>query len=107
MSEQEAIAAGVDFIAAELEFGATAYGWAMEDTTSAAKVLVDPQTRLILGADVVGPQASLLVQPLVQAMQFGQTVDQVARDVIYPHPALSEVVENLLLRAIEVLDAIE
>jgi mycothione reductase len=37
-------------------------------------------------------------------MRFGQTVDQMARDVIYPHPALSEVVENALLDLVAALD---
>lgn len=31
-------------------------------------------------------------------MALGNTADDVARTVIYPHPALSEVVEQLLLR---------
>ena len=74
-----------------------AYGWALEDTTSFVKVLADPKTRLLLGAHVIGPQAAILLQPLVQAMSLGQTVDQVARDVLYIHPALSEVIEQALL----------
>jgi mycothione reductase len=61
------------------------------------KVLADPATRLLLGAHLLGPQASTLIQPLLQAMCLGNTVDQVATDVIYIHPALSEVVEQTLL----------
>ncbi len=60
-------------------------------------MLVDPDTRLILGAHIIGHEASLLIQPLAQAMALGNTADDVARTVIYPHPALSEVVEQLLL----------
>ena len=41
--------------------------------------------------------ASILLQPLVQAMTFGQTVEQVATGVVWPHPALTEVVEQVLL----------
>ena len=33
-------------------------------------------------------------------MQFGLTAAQMAKETIYPHPALSEVVENALLEAI-------
>lgn len=61
------------------------------------KVLVDPAERVLLGAHVIGPQASTLIQPLIQGMTFGQTVDQLARDMIYIHPALTEVVEQALL----------
>jgi mycothione reductase len=36
-------------------------------------------------------------QPLLQAMMLGTTVDQLAHDVLYIHPALTEVVEQALL----------
>ena len=72
----------------------------MVDETSFAKVLVDPATRLILGAHIIGPQASILIQPLVQAMQFGQTADDVAEGQYWIHPALGEVVENALIDAL-------
>jgi mycothione reductase len=61
------------------------------------KVLADPDTRLLLGAHLLGPQASTLIQPLIQAMCLGNTVDQVATGVLYIHPALTEVVEQALL----------
>jgi len=38
-----------------------------------------------------------LLQPLVNAMRFGETVDQLAHDTFYIHPALTEVVEQALL----------
>jgi mycothione reductase len=38
----------------------------------------------------------LLIQPLVQGMKYGQTVNEMAQ-VIYIHPALTEVVEQALL----------
>jgi mycothione reductase len=97
LTEQEAVQRGVRFVSAHKDYAATAYGWAMEDTTSFAKVLADPDTGLILGAHFLGPQASNLVQPLIQAMSFGQTALEVARDQYWIHPALMEVVENVLL----------
>nr|MDA8321606.1 mycothione reductase [Actinomycetota bacterium] len=78
-------------------YGDTAYGWAQGDTTSVVKVLADPATRLLLGAHIIGPQAATLIQPLIQAMSLGSTVDQVASGVLYIHPALTEVVEQALL----------
>jgi mycothione reductase len=98
LTERQAVEQGVRYVAAKQMFGDTAYGWAMEDTTSFAKVLADPDTGLVLGAHVLGPQASNLVQPLVQAMSFGQTAHDVARHQYWIHPALMEVVENVLLR---------
>jgi mycothione reductase len=75
----------------------TAYGWAMEDTASFAKVVADPETGLLLGAHVMGPEASNVIQPLIAAMAFGQTAHEVARGQYWIHPALIEVVENALL----------
>ena len=65
--------------------------------TSFAKVLADPDSRLLLGAHIIGPQVSSLIQLLVQAMTLGNTLDQLAHDVIYMHPALTEVIENAVL----------
>jgi mycothione reductase len=97
LTEREAHDRGVPYIVASKEYGTTAYGWAMEDTTSFCKLIAHRDTRRLLGAHLIGPQASILIQPLIQAMHFGQTVDQLAHDVWYIHPALSEVVENALL----------
>ena len=76
---------------------ARGYGWALEDTSSFVKVLADPATRRLLGAHIIGPQASTLIQPLIQAMCLDNTVDEIAVGVLYIHPALSEVVEQALL----------
>jgi mycothione reductase len=96
-TERELVERRIPYVSAEQDYGSTAYGWAMEDTTHFAKVLADPVTGLLLGAHVMGPQASLLVQPLIQAMAFDQTAHEVARGQYWIHPALTEVVENLLL----------
>lgn len=86
-----------DYLVGRRDHGATAYGWAMEDTTGFVKVLVDPMTRELLGAHIIGHQAAILLQQLVQGIRAGETVDSMAHNQMYPHPALSEVVENALL----------
>jgi mycothione reductase len=96
-TEQDLQAHGRNYIAATRPYGHTAYGWALEDTGSFVKVLADPATRLLLGAHLLGPQASTLIQPLLQAMCLGTTVDQLATGVLYIHPALTEVLEQALL----------
>lgn len=85
------------YLVASSNYSSAAYGWALEDTSSFVKVLADPATRLLLGAHIIGPQASTLIQPLLQAMCLGNTVDELATGVLYIHPALSEVVEQALL----------
>ncbi len=78
-------------------YGDTAYGWAMEDTTGICKLIADPATGELLGAHLMGYQASNLIAPLIQGMSFGQTVQQMALGQYWIHPALTEVVENALL----------
>ena len=97
LTEQEARERGLRYVTARQSFGDTAYGWAMEDTSGFAKVLADPETGRLLGAHLMGPEASNLIQPLIGAMSFGQTAQEVARGQYWIHPALTEVVENLLL----------
>lgn len=103
LTEQLARLAGLDYVVGRRDYGGTAYGWALADETSFAKVLVDRASGLVLGAHVLGPQAATLVQPLVQAMQFGQTAAELAREPYWIHPALTEVVENALLDAVDKL----
>ena len=96
-TEQALRASGQPYLRAVRPYGDTAYGWAMEDSTGFAKVLADPETRLLLGAHILGPQAPTLLQQLIQGMQFGLTTDEMARGQLYIHPALTEVVEQALL----------
>jgi mycothione reductase len=97
LRERDVVDDGIPHVIKVQAYGDVAYGWAMEDTTGFCKLIAHAETRQLLGAHLVGPQASTLIQPLIQGMRFGQTVDQMARDVWYIHPALSEVVENALL----------
>ena len=97
MTEREAATEGVPFVTTVKDYGTTAYGWAMEDTTSFVKLIAHAQTRQLLGAHILGPQASTLIQTLIQGMRFGQTVDEMASEQMWIHPALTEVVENALL----------
>lgn len=99
LTEAEARAAGLDVSVGVQEYADTAYGWAMADTTSFAKVIVDRASDTIVGAHILGPQAATLIQPLIQAMTFGLAAHTMARGQYWIHPALTEVVENALLRA--------
>lgn len=85
-------------------YSGSAYGWALEDTGSFCKLIGDPSTRTLLGAHVIGYQASLLVQLLVQGMHLANTVDEMATGQVWIHPALSEVVEQALLKLIDAFD---
>ena len=97
LTEQQCIARGLDYTAHVQAYGSAAAGWAMEDTESVCKLIMDTATRRLLGAHVMGPQGPTLVQQLIQGMVFGLTVDQMATGQYYIHPAMPEVIEQALL----------
>ena len=97
LTEQQARDAGHEVTVKVQNYGDTAYGWAMEDTTSIVKLVADRVTGKLLGAHLMGPDASSLIQVLIQAMSFDQDIRTLARGQYWIHPALAEVVENALL----------
>jgi mycothione reductase len=101
LTESQAAEQGIDYRVGRTDYGDTAYGWAMEDKGHFVKVIAEAGSGLLVGAHLIGPQASSLIQPLVQAMSFGQRAVDVARGQYWIHPALAEVVENALLAASE------
>ncbi len=96
-TEEQLRAWGTRYVVSRQRYADVAYGWALEDETHYVKLLADPGTWHLLGAHIIGPQAPTLIQPLIQAMSFGQRVDELARGQYWIHPALPEVVENALL----------
>ncbi|GAA0902051.1 mycothione reductase [Pseudonocardia zijingensis] len=97
LTEAECRAGHLDYTAAVQDYGDVAYGWAMEDTTGFCKVIAERGTGRILGAHVMGAQASTVIQPLIQAMSFGLGAREMATGQYWIHPGLPEVVENALL----------
>ncbi|WP_116111280.1 mycothione reductase [Amycolatopsis ruanii] len=97
LTEQEARARGVEYVTSTQDYAGIAYGWAMEDTSGFAKLLADPSTGQLIGAHIIGPQASTVIQPLIQAMSFGLDAKSMARGQYWIHPAMPELIENALL----------
>jgi mycothione reductase len=101
MTEDEAVDGGFDVVTKVQRYGDTAYGWAMEDEHGIVKLIGDRATGKILGCHVMGHQASSIIQPIIQAMSFGQTAKDVATGQYWIHPALPEVIENALLGLVD------
>jgi len=96
-TEDDLLNGGVPYLKSIRDYSDTAFGWAMEDEQGFVKLLIDPSTRLLLGAHIIGYQASTLIQQLVTTMSISMTVDELARNQLYVHPALTEVIEQALL----------
>lgn len=86
------------------QYADVAYGWAMGDAFGFVKLIAQRSTGTLLGAHLIGEDASNLIQPLVQAMSLGIDAHTMARGQYWIHPALAEVVENALL-GLEVPDS--
>jgi mycothione reductase len=97
LTEREAIAEGRPYVVGCEDYASIAFGWALEDRSGFAKLLADPETRQLLGGHVIGYDASSLLQPVIQAMQFGLDARRMARGQYWIHPSLPEVLENALL----------
>lgn len=96
-TEGQCRAMGLDYVVKIQEYGDVAYGWAMDDTTGFCKLIAERGTGTLLGAHIMGAQASTLVQPVIQAMSFGLDAETMASGQYWIHPGLPEVVENALL----------
>ncbi len=72
----------------------TAMGAAMAFPEGFVKVIVEAETSKILGAHIIGPEASVLIQEIVNAMVSEKGNFGPIAKGIHIHPALNEVVQN-------------
>ncbi len=72
----------------------TAKGEAMGLQDYFVKVIVERDSNKILGAHIIGPQATVLIQEIINLMYTKDQSYMPIRDGMHIHPALSEVVER-------------
>ena len=75
----------------------TAKGEAIGATDGRVKVLVRSEGLEIVGAHIVGPQASVLIQEIINLLYTRERSARPIIDGMHIHPALSEVVERAFL----------
>ena len=97
LTENEASAKGLKIKVKIQDFGDVAYGWAMEDTTGIVQDHRRGDSGEILGAHIMGHQASTLHPAADPGDEFGLSGQDMARGQYWIHPALPEVIENALL----------
>lgn len=105
LGEREAVERlGADrLLVGHYPFAKTAKGRAMGIREGFVKVLVEKGTYRIVGAHIVGPEAAILLQEIVDLMYTPEQSSLPIREGMHIHPALSEVVE----RAFEVLHPVD
>ncbi len=72
----------------------TAKGEAMNMKDYFVKVIVDGSNSEILGAHIIGPQSSVLIQEIINVMYAPTRSAEIIQQAIHIHPALNEVVQR-------------
>ena len=89
MTEQQAIEAGYEVKIGKFPFRALGRAVALGKTEGIVKLVADAKTDELLGAHIIGPEASDLIAEAATAMALETTVEALA-ETIHAHPTLAE-----------------
>ncbi|KAJ5074404.1 dihydrolipoyl dehydrogenase [Anaeramoeba ignava] len=89
-TEEQLKSSGIKYRKSKFPYIANSRARAMSQTDGFVKFLTD-QDHKLLGAHVIGPNASEAITECSVAMQYGLTVKQLSH-VCHPHPTLSEAI---------------
>ena len=87
-----------DYKCIKVPYGTVGKAVAMGQTDGFCKLIVDNESRTILGCHIMGSHASDLIQEVVTMMNLNVTID-VAADIIHAHPTLSEIIQIAIHQA--------
>lgn len=97
---------GVDYVIGVNPYIKSAMGMALLSDHGFCKILIDRKTKKILGAHIVGDEASNMIHMLIAFMNKEGTLDDLL-NMIYIHPALPEIVRNAARKARAALESSE
>ena len=97
-TEEELVAAGIEFKVGSFPIKALGRARASMDTAGLVKVLADKNTDEILGVHMVAPRAADLIMEAVTAMEYRASAEDIAR-ICHPHPTYSEAIKEAALDA--------
>lgn len=89
LTETEAKEKGISYEVHKFPWAASGRAITMARTDGLTKILIDPQTEIILGVSIVGPGAGELIAEGVVAIEMGATAKDL-KMCIHPHPTTSE-----------------
>lgn len=93
LTEEQARAEGYDVKVAKFPFTANGKAHGLADPTGFVKVIADGKHGELLGAHLIGPDASELLPELTLAQKWDLTVNELSRNV-HTHPTLSEALQE-------------
>jgi pyruvate/2-oxoglutarate dehydrogenase complex dihydrolipoamide dehydrogenase (E3) component len=91
LSEKQCLQQGRPYLKAEHPFDDHGKSLCLGESGGHVKLLCEPESGTVLGAHIVGPEASELIHELIAVMYFRGTVGDLARIPHY-HPTLAEIV---------------
>ena len=94
LKEEEAKQQNHKILVGKALYKDTAMGAAMGFPEGFVKVIVEEKTGKILGGHIIGPEASILIQEITNAMASETGTFAPIAQGMHIHPALSEVVQN-------------
>lgn len=94
LTEKEAQQKGINYKTGSFDFRALGKAQIIGKIQGQVKIIVDEQD-VIIGASIIGPEATDLLAELTMAVHLGLTAE-VLGDVIHPHPTLSEAIMEAL-----------
>ena len=89
LTETQAKAQGIAYEKAGFPWAASGRALSIGREEGSTKLLLDPSTRRILGAGIVGVNAGELIAEAVLALEMGADMEDIGL-TIHPHPTLSE-----------------
>lgn len=92
-TEDELIADSIDYVRGFARYDDTAMGMARQVDHGFVKILIERGSKKILGAHIIGEEASDMLHMLIALMYKQGTLDDLL-GLIYIHPALPEVVRD-------------
>ncbi|MEO3385861.1 dihydrolipoyl dehydrogenase [Mesorhizobium sp. CAU 1741] len=98
LTEAKAKDAGHDVRVGRFPFVANGKAVALGDDQGLVKTIFDKKTGQLLGAHMVGPEVTELIQGFVVAMNL-ETTEEDLMHTIFPHPTLSETMKESVLDA--------
>lgn len=93
ITEEAALATGRDIKIGKSYFRNSGRAKAIEQREGIAKIIVDAETQVILGAHVLGAHADILIHEVVTAMHGEGAGSQLSKS-IHIHPTLSELIKD-------------
>jgi pyruvate/2-oxoglutarate dehydrogenase complex dihydrolipoamide dehydrogenase (E3) component len=94
LSERDAVKEGRPYRVATMPMSYVARALETDEPRGLMKVLVDPETRQLLGAAVLGIEGGEVMAALQLAMMGNLPYDRI-RDAVFAHPTLAESLNNL------------